>query len=80
MQIATLHKNHNNTDIVFDIAPLKQTVRNKNKRSLNANEHVIFKRAAADDLKQIRETQFIPEIIDFQETKGLNQKLIFLLI
>ena len=70
--IATLRKNHNNTEIVFDIAPIKQKNKSIKKRhfSVFKNKHIIFKRDAEDDLKLIREAQPKFEIVDFQETKG----------
>jgi hypothetical protein len=71
-KIATLHKNHNETDIVFDIAPVKQA-KSYRKRSLDSrlnNDHVIFKRALSDDLNQIRDDVSSFENPDFQETRG----------
>jgi hypothetical protein len=73
-QIATLHKNHNETDIVFDIVPVKQT-KNYRKRSLDSvlkNDHAIFKRALSDDLNQIRDDVSSFENPDFQETRGFT--------
>ena len=68
LQIATVHRYHNDTNQVFDVMPIKKN--NIQKRDLNnkRNRHVIFKRNALNDLP----LKSFQDIIDYQIFNNLN--------